>query len=332
METHKRLTHYDRERIASLLLLDFKPAQIAKRLGRHRSVITREIRNNQCSQTGYSAYAAQQKSQKRALGRKKSRYKLRENAELWKLVRKKLKLKWSPQQISGYLRRHYAHRPDMQISHESIYHFIFVLPRGELKKSLLKCLRQQKSKRGRRNSELGSRNRIPNMVSIHDRPEDIEGRQIPGHWEGDLMMGKNNQSALGTLVERQTRLTLLVPLDYQNSDYVCLSFANRLSNLPERLRKSMTYDQGRELSHHESFTALSKASVYFCDPHSPWQRGTNENTNGLLRQYFPKGTDFNNVPHWVFEHVEHELNERPRKVIDFQSPKEAFTNLVALET
>jgi len=332
MEIHKRLTHYDREQIASLLLLDYKPAQIAKKLGRHRSIITREIRNNQCRQTGYSAYDAHQSSQKRALGRRKGKHKLWNNAELWKFVREKLKLKWSPQQISGYLRRHYAHRLDMQISHESIYHFIFILPRGELKKSLLKCLRQKKSKRGRRNSELGARNRIPNMVSIHDRPEDIEGRQIPGHWEGDLMMGKNNQSALGTLVERTTRLTLLVPLDYKNSDYVCMSFANKISNLPDRLRISMTYDQGRELMNHESFSALSSASVYFCDPHSPWQRGTNENTNGLLRQYFPKGTDFNNVPAWVFEHVENELNERPRKVIDFQTPKEAFTNLVALVT
>lgn len=328
----KRLTSYDRERIAFLLQDDWKPAQIAGNLGRHRSVITREIQRNQCSEKRYSAYMAQQSCNQRAGSRRKHRHKLRANPELWQLVKKKLNLKWSPQQISGHLKRSYAHRPDMQISHEAIYHFIFILPRGGLKKSLLKCLRQQKAKRGRRNSDSGERNQIPNMVSIHDRPEEIEGRQIPGHWEGDLIMGKNNQSALGTLVERTMRITLLVPLDYRTSDYICMSFANKLSDLPERLRKSMTYDQGRELTSHENFSTLSRARVYFCDPHSPWQRGTNENTNGLLRQYFPKGTDFNNAPDWVFEHVQNELNERPRKILDFQSPKEAFTELVALET
>ena len=332
MPQPKRITSHEREHIAYQLKAGVKPACIAGELGRDRSVISREIHRNRCPQHGYSAYQAHQQSLQKAGSRRKQGHKLGQNPSLWTLVQQKLKLKWSPQQISRFLTSHYPPGSDMHVSHETIYHFIFLLPRGELKKSLLKCLRQQKTKRGSRKAEAGKGLQIPDMVSIHDRPADIEGRQIPGHWEGDLIMGKNNQSAMGTLVERTTRYTILVPLEWRSSDYICLRFANKLTNLPEWLRKSLTYDQGRELMYHGTISGLSKAKIYFCDPHSPWQRGTNENTNGLLRQYFPKGTDFNSVPDWVFDHVQSEFNDRPRAVLDYRKPIDVFTELVALDS
>ena len=331
MQTYQRLSSEERE----LLSIGFKEgqsqSQLARRLDRHRSTISRELRRNAHEDHGYTAYSAHEKAIHKAVARRKGRRKLVQNNGLWKLVQELLKLYWSPEQISGYLNSHYHDRRDMQISPEAIYHHIYVLPRGELKKSLIRCLRQRKSQRGRRRAKGKENSAIPNMVSIHDRPKEVDERRIPGHWEGDLIMGADNKSAMGTLVERVTRFTILVRLDHKDSDFTCMRFALKLIDLPKMLRKSMTYDQGRELSSHDSFTGLSQAQVYFCDPHSPWQRGTNENTNGLLRQYFPKGTDFQTVPVWVFDHVQNQFNERPRKVLGYRTPKETFMELVALE-
>jgi transposase, IS30 family len=330
MKTQRRLTEADREMIFLGLQQKKRPAEIARSISRHRSVVTREIQRNRIRGQVYSAIAAHEKSINRSKKRRKR--KLDGHEKLWKLVRKKLNLYWSPQQISGHLKKTYPDQPDMQISHEAIYSYIYVLSRGGLKKSLIRCLRQGKPKRGLTPSETANRNQIPNLVSIHDRPEEIEGRQLPGHWEGDLIMGAGNKSAMGTLVERTTRFTMLVKLDYKESDYTCLSYANKLSGLPEMLRRSLTYDQGKELTYHSIISNLAGVKVYFCDPHSPWQRGTNENTNGLLRQYFPKGTDFNLVPEWVMQEVQDQLNERPRAVLDFDNPKQKFSELVALQT
>lgn len=318
----------EREQICIGLEKGLTPSAIGRLLSRHRSVITREIERNKIRGQGYSAIAAHEKSIRRAMKRRKR--KLEQNPDLWRLVRKKLKLYWSPQQISGYLRRTYPGQSDMQISHEAIYSYIYILTRGGLKKSLISCLRQGKSKRGMKPQGAAKRSRIPDLVSINDRPKEVDGRKIPGHWEGDLIMGAGNKSAMGTLVERTTRFTMLVKLDYKDSDYTCLSYANKLGDLPEMLRRSLTYDRGTELTYHSIISNLAGVKVYFCDPHSPWQRGTNENTNGLLRQYFPKGTDFNTVPEWVMKEVQDELNERPRAILEFDNPKQKFSQLVAL--
>jgi transposase, IS30 family len=330
MNTQQRLTELDREQIFLGLQRGERASQIARSIGRHRSVVTREIARNRIQGIGYSAIVAHAKSIKRTTKRRKR--KLDQSPELWCLVRKKLKLYWSPQQISGYLRRTYPGQSDMQISHEAIYSYIYILPRGGLKKSLIACLRRGKTKRGIKPHQAAKRSQIPDLVSVDDRPNEVDGRQIPGHWEGDLIMGAGNRSAMGTLVERTTRFTMLVKLDYKDSDYTCLSYANKLGELPEMLRRSLTYDRGKELTYHSIISNLAGVKVYFCDPHSPWQRGTNENTNGLLRQYFPKGTDFNTVPEWVMQEVQDQLNERPRAVLDFDNPKQKFSKLVALQT
>lgn len=315
-----------------LLSQDHNPSQIASRLGRHRSVISREINRNCTSGGPYSACLAQAAAQANAGKRHRGHHKLSKSPDLWTLVCEKLNLQWSPQQIAGELKKRFPQDRSMQVSHETIYHYLYVHARGALKKQLIRELRQAKPKRGQSPSTTAKRARFVDMVSIHDRDPEIESRLIAGHWEGDLMMGSRNSSALGTLVERTTRYTLLIPLDFKDSDYVTMSFANKINNFPQRLRKSMTYDQGIEMSSHANFSGLSQAKVYFCDPHSPWQRGTNENTNGLLRQYFPKGTDFRTVPNWVIQEIQDRLNERPRAILEFDTPKHRIAQLVALKT
>jgi len=327
-----RLTALERECIMLLLAQGYKHTHIANQLNRHRSVISREIKRNSCGNDAYSAHYAQNRATGNSSQRRHGHLKLKNNLKLWDLVLKKLNLQWSPQQVSGYLKKNYPHDRSMQVSHEAIYNYLYVHTRGALRKKLVSELRQAKPKRGLKPATAAKKARFPDMVSIHDRDPEIESRLIPGHWEGDLIMGGYNRSALGTLVERTTRFTLLIPLDYKDSDFVTASFANKINNFPERLRKSMTYDQGMEMSSHDIFSNLSKAKVYFCDPHSPWQRGTNENTNGLLRQYFPKGTDFTKVPAWLIEEVQDRLNERPRAILNFNTPKEQIAQLVALNT
>jgi len=267
-----------------------------------------------------------------ARNRHQGHQKLNKSPDLWKLVREKLNLQWSPQQIAGELKKRFPQDRSMQISHETIYQYLYVHARGVLIKQLIRELRQAKPKRGQPPAASARKAHFVDMVSIHDRDPEIEDRLVPGHWEGDLMMGSRNSSALGTLVERTTRFTLLVPLDIKDNDYVTVCFANKMNDFPQRLRKSMTYDQGVEMISHANFSGLSKAKVYFCDPHSPWQRGTNENTNDLLRQYFPKGTDFRTAPDWVIQEVQYRLNERPRKILAFDTPKERIAQLVALKT
>jgi len=332
MATHKRLTAHDRERIMVLLGQGHKPSQIAIMMNRHRSVISREINRNSPVGASYSAYTAQCKANSSASSRHYGHQKLTKSPALWTLVCEKLNLQWSPQQIAGDLKKRFPKDHSMQVSHETIYAYIYVHARGALKKQLIRELRQAKPKRGQRPATTAKKERFVDMVSIHDRDPEIESRLVPGHWEGDLMMGSRNSSALGTLVERTTRFTVLVPLDFKDSDYVTVSFANKLNTFPEHLRKSMAYDQGSEMSSHSNITGLSKTKVYFCDPHSPWQRGTNENTNGLLRQYFPKGTDFRTVPDWLVQEIQDRLNERPRAILDFDTPKERITQRVALKT
>ena len=222
----------------------------------------------------------------------------------------------------------------MRISHEAIYQYIYVLPRGELKRTLTKALRQERAYRRKRRGPgtiEETRGKIADMLSIEERPAEVADRSIPGHWEGDLIMGKYKRSALGTLVERTTRKIILVPLKEKNANAVRKAYARELCSLPKELTKTLTYDQGKEMSEHKQFTIDTGIQVYFAHPGSPWKRGTNENTNGLIRQYFPKGTDFMKVTPREIKRVERELNDRPRKVLNWMKPDEVFNQLVALK-
>jgi IS30 family transposase len=242
-------------------------------------------------------------------------------------IQEKLHMRWSPEQISSWLQMQYAD-PVMHVSHETIYAALYVLPRGTLRKELQKCMRLRHKKRRKRGNVLAydRRGQIPDLVQIHDRPAEVEGREIAGHWEGDLILGRGRKSAIGTLVERKTRYLLLCKLSAPKAEETWRQFARRFNALPEELRRSLTYDRGMEMSLHRKFTEKTKAKVYFCDPQSPWQRGTNENTNGLLRQFFPKGTDFRSLTLRDLRAVEALMNGRPRKVLGFCTPHEIFTS------
>jgi transposase, IS30 family len=218
----------------------------------------------------------------------------------------------------------------MHVSHETIYTYLYTLPRGELRKELIAQLRQ--GARGRQNRKRGADRRgvIPNMLSIHERPTEVLDRSVPGHWESDLLIGKDHASAIGTLVERTTRTTILVPLKSKDATTVRAAFARTVKRLPQEVFKSITHDRGSEMSQHELFTHDTKVQIYFADPQSPWQRGTNENTNGLIRQYFPKGTDFSSVPERELKRVQTLLNQRPRKTLNWETPEEAFARLLGI--
>jgi IS30 family transposase len=239
-------------------------------------------------------------------------------------IYEKMQLLWSPYQISKQMTKDIG----LTVSHETIYQYIYVQTKGELKKELTAYLRQRKPRRQSRKLETEKRGTIPDMISISQRPVEVEDRIIPGHWEGDLIVGKDHKSAIGTLVERSTRYCLLVHLEEKDAESVRKAFAKKIKELPRDLTKTLTYDRGKEMAQHKKFTMATKMQVYFCDPHSPWQRGTNENTNGLIRGFFPKGTDFNLVTKEKLNWVQNALNERPRQTLEFNTPKETFNSLL----
>jgi len=251
------------------------------------------------------------------------------NKKLCKLVLEKLRLYWSPEQIAQYLKRRYEDAA-MRISAESIYTYVYVLPRGELKAELIKCLRREhKKRRVRGRSAVGQTSNLVDMLSIEERPKAVEKRTVPGHWEGDLIIGgMKEQTALGTLVERTTRSVILVPLKSKKANEVRAAFSREMKRLPKQMRISLTYDQGREMAEHKLFTKQTKIKVYFAHARSPWERGTNENTNGLIRQYFPKNTNFKLVSRSQIKKVQHLLNGRPRKTLDYRTPYEAMQQLM----
>ena len=302
-------------------------SQIAQRLNRRPSTISREIRLQVSRKRWcYSAIKGQELSDiKKKKGRKK---KILENEELQKYVHTKLRIEWSPEEIAKRLKLDYANDMTMRISHESIYQYLYCLPRGELKKELMKGLRQERKMRLDHKAIHARRQRIQDIISISERPKEVEDRIIPGHWEGDLIVGKLHNSAIGTLVERTTRLTLLVPLIDKDAVSVSKAFALAFKRIPKQFAKTLTYDRGTEMAQHKEFTRETKIQVYFADPHSPWQRGTNENTNGLIRQYFPKGTDFKTIPLSAIKEAERRLNSRPRKALGFYTPSERFYELI----
>lgn len=296
------------------------------------STIVREVRRNS-GESGYRAFSAHRRSHERASSRKYGKSRLANEDRLRRYVTEKLRKRWSPREIVKRLKEEYPSAMCMRISHESIYRYIYVLPRGSLKQALIKALRQERAHRRKQkhgNSEE-TRGKIADMLSIEERPKEAADRSVPGHWEGDIIMGRYKRTALGTLVERTTRYTILVPLKAKDAESVRKAYVKELGALPSEIAKTLTYDQGKEMSEHKQFTIDTGITVYFAHPGSPWERGTNENTNGLIRQYFPKGTEFDKVSVREIKRVQRELNDRPRAVLHYKKPDEVINRLVALK-
>ena len=330
MKKAPKLTFEERVQIRTHLEHQLRPAQIAKKLDRHRSTISRELNlwGIKDNFEDYDPGLAHAYSREGYGIIRRFEFKLIKHPVLQKLVIRKLKLRWSPQQVDGYLKRKFPKNKEMQVSHESIYKYIYTVARGELKKELISYLRYGKSKR---KSNVGSRKssiRIKDRVSIDYRPKEVDGRTVPGHWESDLIIGKDRKTAIGTIVERTTRFAILVPLKNRTALEVRKAFARELKKLPKELTKTMTHDNGLEMAQHKLFTKQTNIDVYFCHPYSSWERGTNENTNGLIRDFWPKGTDFNQLSTYQIKKVQKLLNERPRKILNWYSPAEVFLDLI----
>ncbi len=298
---------------------------IARRLGRVPSVVTREVAANG-GRDGYSAWAAHLRARRAA--RRPKPCKLRAS-RLLDEVTKRLKELWSPDEIARRLPLDFPDDPEMRVSHERIYQSLFVQGRGELRRDLARCLRSGRTSRKKRGTPDG-RGRIPGMANISERPAEAEDRAVPGHWEGDLILGEGSRSTVGTLVERTTRFVLLLHLDGDRSAMtVEKAMRNAIAKMPDELIRSITWDQGAEMAAHTVFTTATGIPIYFCDPHSPWQRGSNENTNGLLRQYLPKGTDLSQHTAADLLEIQRSLNGRPRKTLGYMTPSEAYAQVVA---
>ena len=324
--SESRLSLEQRVEIRVGLDRDWSFADIGRGLGRHRSTICREVHANG-GRAGYRPVAAHRRAMTRALRPKPT--KLATNPVLCERVSADLERLWSPQQIARRLRREFGDDASMSISHETIYRSLYVQGRGELRKELTRCLRTGRAKRKSR-GRLERRGQIPDKVMISERPAEVEDRAVPGHWEGDLIIGRNNQSAIGTLVERTTRFMMLLHLpDGYAAEQVRDAMTATIQTLPAALTRSVTWDQGHEMTQHIKFSVETGVPVYFCDPHSPWQRGSNENTNGLLRQYFPKGTDLSVHDAATLQHVADSLNSRPRMTLGWMTPAEKLAELVA---
>jgi len=329
MTNYKRLSDLEREEISRLLSQRCSLRNIARTLSRDVSTISREVGASGGNKYAYRAVRAKNRARRNATKRKFGKYKLNNNQKLWAYIRKKLKKKkWSPRQIAEELKKDYPLDMTMRISPEAIYTYIYVLPRGALKKELTTCLRRNHKRRYKQARELEIERKLEDMLSIEERPKEVEDRIVPGHWEGDLIIGKYNRSALGTLVERTTRATILIPIKNREAETVAKAFAKEVKKLPKQMRLSMTYDQGREMARHKLFTNITGVKVYFAHPRSPWERGTNENTNGLIRQFFPKGTEFNKISRYEVKKVQNLLNGRPRATLNFQKPYEVFNQLI----
>lgn len=324
------LTMAEREEISRGLVAGNSIRSIASHLERAPSTISREINRNG-GQGRYRANQADQAAWDRA--RRPKICRLAENRTLARMVAAKLQWLWSPEQIAGWLKRTYPHDATFQVSHETIYRSLYVQARGVLKKELLQHLRRTRAMRRSRHHTQKSddRRRIPDAVSISERPAIAEDRAVPGHWEGDLLCG-NRSSQIATLVERQTRYLMLVKVTSKDAETFANALIKNARKLPQELYKSLTWDRGTEMAGHKRFTVATDIQVYFCDPRSPWQRGTNENTNGLLRQYFPKGTDVSTYSQAKLNAIARKLNERPRKTLDYATPAERFHQSVVAST
>jgi len=323
--TYKRLNRDDRFTIEKELALGKNSKQIAALLSVHPSTISREI--NRLEKGKYCCIKAEGKHVDNLFGKRHGKTKIESNPKLKNFVYVHLNLRWSPQQISDALKLFYPFDSTMQLSHESIYYYIYVQPNDELEKLLISHLRQKRNYRGNQRRGANKRTTIKDPIRIDQRPEEVGTREVAGHWEGDLILGKNRESAMGTLVERTTRFLIMVPLKKRDATSVRKAFEKAFSNIPKHLKLSLTYDNGTEMAQHKLFTKNTKIKVYFAHPYSPWERPTNENTNGLIRDYFPKGTDFNLISKKRIMEVQNQLNERPRKILEHDTPLNTISRL-----
>jgi IS30 family transposase len=322
-----RLSLSEREEISRGLLAGDSRRVIATRLGRSPSTVAREVAAAG-GRNPYRAWRGDERARRRA--RRPKSAKLAASPRLRREVQRLLGLRWSPQQIAARLVIDHPEDPEMRVSHETIYQSLFVQGRGALRKELARCLRTGRAQRRPQHRANGS-GQLLNMVLISERPAEVEDRAVPGHWEGDLIIGRGSRSAIGTLVERQSRLVMLLNLSKGRlAEQVKDALVLKIRELPEQLRRSLTWDRGKEMAEHVQFTIDTGVQVYFCDPRSPWQRATSENSNGLLRQYFPKGTDLSVYDQVLLDKVAAELNGRPRQTLGWLTPSEAFARAVAL--
>ena len=329
-EPYKQLDYQQRQSIAIAREHGLSIRAIARILKRSPSTISRELARNQPGPS-YSCHFAQQRHERRRRFARPAP-KLALGNSLFQATTALLRQRWSPQQIAAHLAKLHPSEAALRVSHETIYNVIYAQPRGELKRELVACLRMSRAKRWPRSRGEDRRGQMADLLSIHVRPPEIADRQFPGHWEGDLIKGKANASAVGTLVERTTRLLILVKLPHPHpatAAHVLQAFTDKLNSIAQPMRQTLTYDRGKEMAHHQQLTANTGVAVYFCDPHSPWQRGTNENTNGLVRQYLPKATDLSSYSQEQLDAIADEINGRPRQTLGWSSPLEVYSSWLA---
>jgi len=331
MNQYQRLNFSEREELSRYLSNGLSYREVARLTNRSPSTLCREVLRNSPTRSLYRAIDAQKKARRAARTPRRIR-KLDSDKKLHDTVVKHLKLHWSPEQIAKRLKKLYPKDITMHISHETIYAYLYVHPRQHLKRQLVLQLRRSHKQRRVKNKLRRKSSPIQDYISIDNRPTEVNARKIAGHWEGDLIKGRMNASAIGTLVERTTRMTFIAKLKSSDACTVRQAFARKFTRLPISLKRSLTYDQGTEMAEHKMFTEKTKIQVYFAHPHSPWERGTNENTNSLIRDFFPKGTDFSKITAQQLKRVENMLNDRPRKVLNFCTPREMLTKTVALGT
>jgi IS30 family transposase len=325
---YEQLKPEERVALASMKVLGASVRSMAAALGRSPSTVSREVRRNSCPEVGYTSDRAMALHALRRTAARRAR-KLETGSVNWLVVTTLLHWKWSPEQIAATLKRVFPSERERQVSHETIYTAIYAHPKGELRRELVALLRRRHGKRMPRSRGQDRRGQIPDMVSIHVRPPEVNDRVMPGHWEGDLIKGAGNKSAVGVLVERASRLVLLAKMSDASAESALAAFTVKLRSIAEPMRVSLTYDQGKEMARHAELAARTGIRVYFCDPHSPWQRPTCENTNGLLRQYMPKGTDLSVYTQDELDAIADSMNTRPRQTLGWDTPMQVFARMLA---
>lgn len=329
-QQYSHLSLEERTQLSLLLSQGLKQWQIAEQLGRSKSSISRELTRNRATPCSYLAARAHRQAGLRRTRAKAGTRKLgcEFDSPLGKFVLHELKRALSPEQIAGRLRRMHPDDPTQHISHETIYQAVYLVPRGELRTEIIAALRQSHAKRMPRARGTSRKGNIANLVPLSERPPEADCRAVPGHWEGDFIKGARNASAIGTAVERHSRYVLLTQMNGCTATHALEGFSRRFSGVIPELRRSFTYDRGSEMACHEELTAATGMPVFFCEPYSPWQRGSNENMNGLVRQFLPKGTDLSTVTPQKLAYIEAMLNDRPRKILEFRTPREVYTEIV----